>query len=225
MKDYLEKIIAAFKSAENPSNASPMKSYMKNQFDFFGIKSSERRELSKPFLTRSSLPSIEQFWPLIREFWALPEREFQYFAMELAEKYNKFVNINWIDDYKYMITHKSWWDTVDFIATTLVGNYFRNFPEMIPGVTDNWMISGNIWLQRSCLLFQLKYKRRTNTDQLSAFILSLAGSKEFFIAKAIGWALREYSKTNPEWVELFILNHELQPLSKKEGLKRISHSQ
>lgn len=222
MDVYCKKIVSAFKSAENPDNARPMKAYMKNKFEFLGIKSPERRVLSKPFLTRTSLPSVERIWPLIREFWALPEREFQYFSMELAGKYHKVIEKNWIDQYEYMITKKSWWDTVDFIAAILVGSYFRKYQEMIPRVTDKWMNSGNIWLQRSCLLFQLKYKLQTNTVLLKSFILALAASKEFFIAKAIGWSLREYSKTNPEWVKSFIQNHDMQPLSKKEGLKRIS---
>lgn len=199
-----------------------MKSYMKNNFEFLGIKSSERRQLSKPYLFKPSLPPPERVWQVIRKFWGLPEREFQYFAMELAGKYNNTVEKNWIDQYEFLIIHKSWWDTVDFIAATLVGNYFRLFPEMIPEVTDRWMKSDMMWLQRSCLLFQLKYKNHTNQELLSSFITSLMKSKEFFITKAIGWSLREYSKTNPGWVRMFIMNHDLQPLSKKEGLKRIS---
>jgi 3-methyladenine DNA glycosylase AlkD len=224
MDAYIGKIKNIFRTAGNPDNAGPMKAYMKNQFDFLGIKSTERRELSKPFLIRSSLPPKEQIWSVIRELWALPEREFQYFSMLLAEKYNRVAEKDWIDHYANMITQKSWWDTVDFIAINLVGNYFMKFPERIPRITDQWMRSGNIWLERSCLLFQLKYKIRTNTDFLDSFIQPLANSKEFFIAKAIGWALREYSKTNPEWVNSYIQNHELRPLSKKEGLKRISRS-
>ncbi len=222
MKAYFDQIIYTFKSAGDPAVSKPMKAYMKNQFEFIGIKSPERRELSRPFLNRNMLPPPEEGRSLIQAFWALPEREFQYFAMELAEKYIKSVNISWIEHYEYLITHKSWWDTVDFLATTLMGNYFRCFPEMIPQVTDKWMGSGDIWLQRSCLLFQLKYKSSTDTNLLTSFILPLSESKEFFIAKAIGWSLREYSKTDPDWVRSFVLNHKLQPLSKKEGLKRIS---
>jgi len=199
-----------------------MKAYMKNQFDFLGIKSPERRELIKPYLTRSALPPKNELWPIIFELWEMPEREFQYVAMELFSRYNRMVDKNWIGHYEYMITHKSWWDTVDFIAATLAGNYFRQFPERIPEVTNRWMQSGDIWLQRSCILFQLKYKAQTDTVLLTSFLLPLAESREFFIAKAIGWALREYSKTDSEWVRSFIENHELQPLSRKEGLKRIS---
>jgi 3-methyladenine DNA glycosylase AlkD len=141
--------------------------------------------------------------------------------MELFFRYNRKVEELWIDHYEYMITSKSWWDTVDFVAATLAGNYFRVFSHRILPVTGRWMKSGNIWLQRSCLLFQLKYRKETNTTLLTSFILPLAASREFFIAKAIGWALREYSKTDPGWVREFVKNHPLQTLSRKEALKRM----
>jgi 3-methyladenine DNA glycosylase AlkD len=120
-----------------------------------------------------------------------------------------------------MITQKSWWDTVDFIAATMVGNYFKKYPEMIKPVTDKWMVSQNMWLQRSCLLFQLKYKAEVNTDLLASFILSLSVSREFFITKAIGWSLRQYSKFDPQWVINFVSKNSLQPLSKREALRLI----
>ena len=221
MAFYSTEIIQVFKSSANPENASPMKAYMKNKFEYLGIKSPERRDLSKSFLTKASLPPAEQLWPVIRQFWGQPEREFQYFAMELTEKYHKVVEKDWIDHYEFLITNKSWWDTVDFIAATLVGHYFKKFPEQIHAITDNWMQSGNMWLQRTCLIFQLKYRTDTDTQLLSSFILPLAGSKEFFIAKAIGWALREYSKSNPDWVMDFVNNNALQPLSNREATRRI----
>jgi len=224
MNSYFDRILHTFQSARDPENAIPMKAYMKHHFDFLGIKSPGRRELSKPFLNKNALLPPDQAWTVILELWALPEREFQYFGMELAGKYIRLLNRSWIDHYQYMITHKSWWDTVDFIAVNLVGPYFRLYPEMIGKITGKWMNSGNIWLQRSCLLFQLKYKKETNRDLLASFILPLASSGEFFIAKAIGWSLREYSKTSPDWVRSFISNHELHPLSKKEGSRKISHT-
>ncbi len=211
-----------FEENRNGVNARSMKAYMKNKFEFLGIKSPERRELSKPYLSNVALPAQGELWSIVQEFWEQPEREFQYFAMELVEKYNKVVEKDWVDNYEYMITQKSWWDTVDFIAISLIGNYFTKFPEQIKPVTKKWILSGHIWLKRSCLLFQLKYKANTNTDLLSSFIIPLADSKEFFIAKAIGWALREYSKTDPEWVVKFVSSRALQPLSKKEALKRIA---
>ena len=121
-----------------------------------------------------------------------------------------------------MITHKSWWDTVDFIAANLVGPYFKSFPGQREKITGKWLSSNNMWLQRSVLLFQLKYKDSLDTDFLADTIHSLTGSEEFFINKAIGWILREYSKTNPQWVRQFVQATSLHPLSKREGLRLIS---
>jgi 3-methyladenine DNA glycosylase AlkD len=137
-------------------------------------------------------------------------------AMKKAEKER-------IHLYEWAILERSWWDTVDFISGTLVGWHMRMYPDLILPFTRKWMDSGNIWLQRSSLLFQLKYKKDTDTDLLSSYIQELKDSKEFFIRKAIGWILREYSKTNPSWVEKFINNNpDLSGLSKREGMKVIN---
>jgi 3-methyladenine DNA glycosylase AlkD len=120
-----------------------------------------------------------------------------------------------------MILQKSWWDTVDFIAVNLVGAYFKVFPHKRNVITQKWMASNNIWLQRSCLLFQLKYKELLDTEFLANTISSLLGSQEFFINKAIGWVLREYSKTNQEWVIHFVSNTPLNSLSEREALRKI----
>jgi 3-methyladenine DNA glycosylase AlkD len=121
--------------------------------------------------------------------------------------------------YEYMIVNKSWWDSVDFLASNLVGPYLMKYPERITELTGEWMRSENIWLQRTCVLFQLKYRDQTDTVLLSSFIEQLKGSKEFFIRKAIGWALREYSKTNPEFVKSFVADQKLSGLSEREALK------
>jgi len=221
MNDYIQKVIFDFRKQTNPDNALYMKAYMKNKFDFLGIKSPDRRLISKTSLSKDSLPSFEHIWPIIYTFWDLPEREFQYFGMELIAKYKKSVNKDWIENYENLIIRKSWWDTVDFVAATLVGHYFKIFPDTIKSVTGVWMQSENIWLQRTCLIFQLKYKDEMDIELLTSFIKQLCVSKEFFIAKAIGWSLREYSKRNPAWVLDFVQNNTMQSLSKREALKRI----
>jgi 3-methyladenine DNA glycosylase AlkD len=218
---YTAEIIHVLTAAANPDLAGPMKAYMKNRFDFLGIKSPERKILIRPFLTRNRLPVRKELQDILFELWHMPEREYQYVAMELFSRYNHNPEEPWIEYHEFLITSKSWWDTVDFVAATLVGNYFRAFSHKILPVTGRWMSSGNIWLQRSCLLFQLKYKKETDTALLTSFIQPLAPSREFFIAKAIGWALREYSKTDPGWVREFVKNQPLQSLSRKEALKRM----
>ena len=126
---------------------------------------------------------------------------------------------NPIEFIEFMIVNKPWWDTVDWVASHHAGTYFKMFPHLIREKTGAWMNSENIWLQRSALLFQLKYKRHTDEKLLFDYILKLKDSKEFFIRKAIGWALREYSKTAPESVVHFVETTELSGLSRREALK------
>jgi 3-methyladenine DNA glycosylase AlkD len=151
----------------------------------------------------------------------MPERDFQYFAVELLMKCKKQWNKNDIRLFEKLIINKSWWDTVDFIANQVTGPWFKLYPDQIVPVTGKWNKSKNIWLQRMSLLFQLKYKKETDTELMFEYICHLSGSEEFFVQKAIGWVLREYSKTNPGIVKKFISENDLKPLSKREGLKII----
>ena len=216
---YIQPIEAAFINYAKPKNAVQMKKYMKDKFAFFGISSPERKEIYKTHKNRFGLiPEVHKS-EIIYWCWEAPQREYQYFAMEFTGKGQKMVKPEIIHLYEYMISTKSWWDTVDFIAANPVGSFFKQYPENIKKVTDRWMNSNNMWLQRACLLFQLKYRSETNTALLSSFINSLALSKEFFIRKAIGWALREYSKTDADFVVQFVKEHELSGLSKREALK------
>ncbi|MDP3944743.1 MAG: DNA alkylation repair protein [Lutibacter sp.] len=205
----------------NPNIALEQKAYMRNQFEYYGIKSAERREIQKPFLIKEFLPKKDELGKTVIFLWEKPQRDYQYFAQELAFKYVKQFEKKDIALFEYMVTHKSWWDTVDFIAAKLMGEYFKKYPEQKEVSVKKWLLSNNIWLQRCALLFQLKYKENLDPVLLSATINSLLGSKEFFINKAIGWILREFSKTNPTWVKEFSDKTALSNLSKKEALRLI----
>ncbi len=194
---------------------------MKGKFEYYGLKSPIRKEIQQPFLVKNNLPQKDELETIVKELWSMTQREYQYFAMELSFKYIRDQEINEIDLYEHMVIHKSWWDTVDYIAAKLIGAYFKYFPERRNEITKKWMESGNMWLQRSVLLFQLHYKKNTDTKFLADNINKLLGSKEFFINKAIGWVLREYGKTNPDWVLDFANKTDLARLSKKEALRRI----
>jgi 3-methyladenine DNA glycosylase AlkD len=217
--EYLKDLDKAYKTRANPDMAAQMKNYMKGQYEYFGIPSPERRELYKLHWKEHGLLPDNQVEEIVKWCWNAPQREFQYFALESLGKTTKKADKQMINIYEFTITHKSWWDTVDYIAANLVGIYFRKFQEEIEPKTTIWMESGNMWLQRTCLLFQLKYKSETNTILLENLIAQLSGAKEFFIRKAIGWILREYSKTNPEYVKQFVADHELSGLSEREALK------
>ncbi|WP_452223603.1 DNA alkylation repair protein [Lacinutrix chionoecetis] len=221
MNDLINTLEIEFANNSNPDIALQQEAYMRNQFKTFGIKTEDRRTIQKPFLAKEFLPLKSELKPLVKILWRKPQREYQYFAQELLFKYLKQTEKEDIPLFEFMVTHKSWWDTVDFIAVKLMGNYFKVYPELRQTYIDKWLASENIWLQRSALLFQLKYKKALDANLMAYTISHLLGSKEFFINKAIGWVLREYSRTNPEWVLDFVDATTLSNLSRKEALRLI----
>ncbi|TLX77797.1 DNA alkylation repair protein [Labilibacter sediminis] len=220
-QDYIITLEKEFLFNANAEYAVDQKKYLKDKFEFFGMKTPKRREVQKPFLQKEFLPPKDQLTSLIKELWLKPQREFQYFALDLAYKYRKQLEFDDIKLFEFMILNKSWWDTVDGVAPKLVSDYFLKFPEQRDVYTQKWLESGNIWLQRSCVIWQLSFKEDLDTEYLSIVIKSLLGSKEFFINKAIGWMLRQYSRTNPAWVLDFVESTELNNLSKREALRLI----
>lgn len=211
-----------FELLANPEKASWQKAYLRNQFEFYGINSPEQEMIRKDIFAEFGIPDQTEVEVIIHELWALPQREFQYFGLFLVEKMIKKANPDFIRALELMITTKTWWDTVDMIASHHVGVLLQRFPELTPVYNKKWMASGNLWLQRTAVLFQLKYKDKTDTSLLFDLIRQLAGHKDFFIRKAIGWALREYSKTSPDAVLRFLNNIDLSPLSRREALKVIN---
>jgi len=219
MNNYLLPLQKIFLQHANATNAGGAKAYMLNQFEYYGIKMAERRKLCKDFIKAHPLSSVTETEKIIKQAWQLPEREWQYFAIELLSYYKKQWKVSTIKTIEYCITHKSWWDTVDAIADAWAGEYFKLFPHQIITITAAWNGSDNMWLQRSSLLFQKKYKQQTDNILLAKYIKHLSASNEFFIRKAIGWILREYAKTNAEWVKNFVESNQLSPLSRREALK------
>ncbi|MBM4761620.1 DNA alkylation repair protein [Bacillus sp. B15-48] len=198
-----------------------MSKYMKNHFPFFGIKATERREIQKAYFQQSGrlkAPFDEQF---VLGLWKQPEREFQLAAIDYIVHLQKRLPKTKMDLLETLITTKSWWDTVDTLAQKPVGTIVANYPKLVARV-DEWAVAENMWLRRTAILYQLKYKENTDEARLYHFIRLNADSKEFFIQKGIGWALREYSKTNPNSVKLFIKENRLAPLSVREGSKYLS---
>jgi len=221
MHDYLKPVKKAFSLHADAEKAKGAKAYMRNQFEFFGIQTPIRRMITKEIL-ESGLPPFSDIPAIMKDAWLQPEREFQYFAIELLGKMKKEWKPDMILLLEEMITQKSWWDSVDHIATWILGPYFQKYPNQIKDVTFKWNQSENFWLQRSSIMFQKSYRSKTDTKLLTDYILHCAGSKEFFIQKAIGWALREYAKTNPDWVKKFVKTNELPVLSRREALKHFN---
>lgn len=220
--EYLKPLIEKYNSAANPEKVEWMVNYMKGHFNFLGMNTKERRDITKRFYREYGLPDAENLFKVVSELWIQSHREYQYTAIELMRKCSKLIKLEDIDKIEELIITKSWWDSVDGLAAWVCGDYFKRFPGQVMPVTQKWMQSGNMWLQRSVLLYQLSYKTNTNTELLAKWIKELTDHKDFFIRKAIGWILREYSKTNPDWVLQFVKeNDSLSGLSKKEALKHL----
>jgi 3-methyladenine DNA glycosylase AlkD len=210
-------IVEIFRQNNDPEYAKRMSAYMKGHFLFLGIPKPKRALLSKSFLKEvTKEKSID--WSMVLYLWDLPEREYQYLALEYLSKLQKYMVKPDVSKLEMLILSKSWWDSVDALAP-LVGEICKRYPQVKQEVLADWMISSNIWLKRVSIIFQLKYKNDVDTEFLSKAIIANHLSKEFFVNKAIGWALRQYSKYNPDWVRIFISQHSLSPLSIREGSK------
>jgi 3-methyladenine DNA glycosylase AlkD len=206
----------------NPEQAGPMKKYMRNQFEYLGIKSPQMAALNKEFIKGYGLPPIDQLNEISRDLWSLPQREFQYVATGLASRLENKLEPEFMTTIEYLIITKSWWDTVDSIAGGILGAQFKRFPKVREKYLKKWRKSDNFWLRRTTLLFQLSYKEETDFDLMCELIKENLGSDEFFINKAIGWALRQYAWTNPAPVKKFVkATKDLHPLSRREALKNI----
>ncbi len=217
--EFITLLEAEFAKGGNPDIARQQEAYLRNKFKCFGMKAPTRRAIQKPFLTKEYLPPKEDLEKIVKNLWSKPQREFHHFAQELTHKYQKQFEEKDIELFEYMVVHNSWWDTIDFIAPKLIADYFKMYPHQREIQVEKWLASRNIWLQRCCILFQLNYKEELDTDFLEYVINSLLGSNEFFINKAIGWILRQYSRVDADWVMAFANKTELDPLSRREALR------
>lgn len=219
--DSLNLLEESFRKSNNTENGLAMSKYMKGRFPFFGIKATERKSIQKDWLQSlpNDLTSEERRFILI-ELWQKEEREFHYVAIDWMNSWNKKLILESDADLlHWLITNHSWWDSVDAIASNYLGKFISKYPETGSKLIHDWRNDGNMWLNRSCLIFQLKYGNSTDFELLKSLIQQYQPVKEFFIQKAIGWSLRQYSKYQPESVRVFIEEIELKGLAMKEASK------
>ncbi|UKN00716.1 DNA alkylation repair protein [Paracrocinitomix mangrovi] len=220
--ELYNKVISTYESHANAELAGPMKAYMKNNFEFYGIKSPLRKEISKPLMNQSKSLSADEVFELVKMLWERPQRELQYFALELFLKHKKAIKEEEdIEFLQWMAVNGSWWDTIDSIAPKLMKVYFDKFPDNRNKKVDEWVGSGNIWLQRCAILIHLKQKENVDLPYMFETILRLNDTNEFFVNKAIGWVLRENAKHQADPILQFVDQHkaELSNLSVREALK------
>lgn len=209
-----------FTQEANPVQAEKMSAYLKGHFTLLGIRSPDRRKLQKHLNPEFPAKDFEAARAIVFGLWELEEREYHYYAQELYEKAHRVWPAEALEDIERLISERSWWDTVDFMASHLAGKYFTKYPDMTERL-DQWNEGDHLWLQRSSIIYQLFYKEKTDEKRLFQYILRHKNSKEFFLQKAMGWALRQYGRVNADAVLAFVEEHELPRLSQREALKNL----
>lgn len=219
MDKYLE-IKKIFELREDKENAIAMSKYMRNMFDFYGLPTPKRKDVYNNFIKSEKKAKVID-WKFLDKCYEDKHREFQYLVYDYLLATKQYVSFEDIPKIKNYITTKSWWDTIDFLCKVIGDIGLRD--SRVKELMIDWSKNENIWLKRTAIEHQLGLKDKTDAGLLEQIIINSFGSDEFFINKAIGWALRDYSKTNPNWVTDFINNYKdkMDSLSIKEASKYI----
>ena len=213
-------IIKELEARADTARALDMSRYMKNKFPFFGIQAPIRDEICKPYFKKAKKEKKID-WDFVEYCWQQEKRECQYVAAHYLKGMQKFLEITDFEKLKKLVIKKAWWDTVDILDRIIGSLIYRD--ESLKKEILKWSVDDNIWLRRVAIDHQLLRKEKTDTDLLEKILVNNLNHTEFFINKAIGWALRDYSKTNPQWVKDFIEKYKnnMASLSIREASKYI----
>lgn len=209
-----------FELKADKENAIAMSKYMRIKFDFYGLKSPKRKEIYNDFI-KSEKKSKVIDWAFLDMCYEDNHREFQYLVYDYLLAMKQYISFDDIPKIKNYILNKSWWDTVDFLCKVIGDVELRDL--RVKDIMIEWSKDDNIWIKRSAIEHQLNFKEKTDPELLEKIIVNCFDSNEFFINKAIGWALRQYSKIDPNWVKKFIQEYgnRMDDLSIKEASKYI----
>lgn len=209
-----------FQLIPEPDNKIPMENYMKNNFIFLGVKSPSRKEQSKDLIKQSRYMTSKERFILVMDLYSKTEREYQYIATDICQVNASKMNYDELIAYLPLIEEKAWWDSVD-AWRKVFGDYIKKHPDEKEKVFELFFKHSNFWMRRISIILQLTEKEKTDKTMLTKAILFDLETDEFFIQKAIGWSLRQYSKVNPKWVKSFVIEHNLSALAEREALKQI----
>ncbi|MFG2574251.1 DNA alkylation repair protein [Streptomyces sp. NPDC048481] len=218
----MERLTAAYGGAADPVRAAAMRAYMKDVAPFLGLPTPDRRALSRTVLAGTPRPAEADCTAIALRCWALPHREYHYFAVDYLRRHAGSLSSAFLPVTRRLVTTASWWDTVDLLAAHVVGALVAADPRLTADM-DEWIADADLWVARTALLHQLRYRERTDTERLFAYCLRQSGHPDFFVRKAIGWCLREYAKTDPDAVRAFLVRERgrFAPLTVREALKNI----
>lgn len=219
LQHALDELVELYREHADPERSVAMQKYMKNKFSFLGIQRPVRNDLHSNFVRTFPTDRSMLHWAVER-LWELPQREFQYLAIDLLRSRKSVHDASTIALCEDLILSKSWWDSVDALATSVIGLYFLNIGNDTNRIM-RWSESGELWLIRTAIIVQLKHGKQTDARLLFDLIHKHRDHPDFFIRKAIGWALRQYAVTAPDAVRHFVAEHSLSPLSRREALRNL----
>lgn len=221
-KEVVSLTKSAFKNAGNKRVAIGARNYMKNIAPFIGISSPKRRQLTKKAWTSLETPTENELLEAATLLWKLPEREYHYATCDLMGKYIDICTLKTLDKLKPLITTKSWWDSVDLLGSQVITPLTLKYPKNRK-IIEKWRNSKNIWLIRAAIQHQRGHKNKTDVDYVLSICQQHVKNEEFFIQKAIGWALRDFAKIDPNSVKHFLAkNPKLSTVAKREALKGLN---
>nr|WP_203643542.1 DNA alkylation repair protein [Streptomyces sp. SID14478] len=218
----LARLPVVYGAAADPERAAQMRAYMKDVAPFLGLPSPVRKELGRAVLDGTPRPDEADLTAIALRCWALPDREYAYFAVDLLRRHVRRLSSGFLPVARHLVTTVPWWDTVDLLAAHVVGGLVAADASLTADM-DTWIADPDLWVARTALLHQLRYRQSTDAERLFAYCLHQAGHPDFFIRKAIGWCLRTYARTEPDAVRSFVAAHRdvLAPLSVREALKNV----
>lgn len=218
----VDRLAPSFAAAADPERAAQQAAYLRDQFPFFGIGAPDHKALLSDALRGLGGPTLDDIDAFARAAYAKPEREWHYAAVKTARRHARLLDPSAVPLVHELVVTHSWWDTVDEIASHLAGTLVERHPETV-SVMDEWAASDHMWLARTAILHQLRFKQRTDVDRLFRYCLDRADEPDFFYRKAIGWALRQFARTDPDAVREFCEanQHRLSKLSLTEAQKNL----
>lgn len=216
-------LISEFSGLADAGKAVEMAAYMKTDMPFWGIQKPDREPIYRQLAKDFTPSNHDEYSQVIRKIWNGKHREEKYAALDYAVRCKKFIDTSMIPLYEELVRDGEWWDLVDPLATLLVGVAFLNDQKTVKPIMKKWIDDDDMWIRRTAILSMNKHKEKTDEKLLYDFCLRRSHEKEFFIRKAIGWALREYSYKAPDSVSKFLKENrsKLSPLSYREGAKQL----
>jgi len=215
--------ISALRAQADPEKAAGMQAYMRTEMPFYGVQKPARTLILRQLVHDFPPADHDEYEALVLGLWNLAHREEKYLALAVAQQFSSFVDTASLPLYRRLIVEGGWWDFVDEVATHLIRRLVLQHPNEAWAEVDTWIDDPDMWLRRSAIICQVGAKDRTDAKRLFSFSAARQNEKEFFIRKAIGWALRDYARTDPEAVAQFVVKHraQLSGLSFREATKHI----